>query len=99
MAEYDYNGYTIVETPEGYYRVGDYEFTSYDEAADWIDEESAEPESEEQSTLHTYAFYYVDYDLDRCIEELVSAYSQADAELKLRRDYNVETILDCYLVD
>lgn len=98
MQEYDYKGYVITETQEGYYLVGDYEFVSYDEAADWIDDQEELIEVQPRK-LHTYMFYYVDYDLDRCVEEPVSAYSESEAELKLRRDYNVETILDCYVID
>lgn len=98
MNEYDYNGYTITETPDGYYRVGDYEFPTYDEALDWIDSNDEVPDMDTKRR-HTFVFYYVDYDLDRCVEEPIVAYSEAEAELKLRREYNVETILDCYVID
>ena len=100
MEEYDYKGYVIEYTDDGYYKVdfGDstYEFTSYDEAADWLDSyiDSLTPE------LKTYHIFYIPYGADQGYDEFVKAYSKSEAKAKLRRMYpDIERILNADEVD
>lgn len=104
MTSYDYKGYTISETSDGYYQVGEYEFPSFDEAMDWIDEDIQETcealppyderFSEPERTMHKYLIYFAEYGLDQGSMMPVDAYSEAEAESWLRRHFDVDYITD-----
>ena len=100
MTSYDYKGYTISETSDGYYQVGEYEFSSFDEAMDWIDEdvqddiEDVSPYNEVLPQKHKYLIYFAEYGLDQGSMMPVDAYSEAEAESWLRRHFDVAYITD-----
>jgi len=93
MNEYEYGGYIITETPEGYFVIGAFEFPSYEEATDWVDQMN-EPEP-----IHTYQIFYVTDDgySDR---EIISAPSRADALNKLLAMYSdIDYVTDIIQLD
>lgn len=89
MEEYDYRGYIISQTPTGYFEIivddTTYEFTSYDEAADWVDQEIADPTPKYSAKLHIYHIFYVTSDYHRGYDSYIIAYSEADAIEQLQR--------------
>ena len=104
MNEYDYNGYTITEVPEGYYAVNGIQFPSYDEACDWIDEVLHYPPFTTNPNpvpeLHTYHISYVTKSYDRGYDEYITAYTPEAAEKYLRRLHrDIAYISDFYEVD
>lgn len=105
MDSIDYRGYEIFNTPDGYYTVEDIEFCSVDEAMDWIDEqedyvpEIPQPHIAAPERIHTYHFFYVDRATDRSFNVLIEAKNYKEAEKKLRREYDVYRIADCYQID
>ena len=98
MNEYFYMGYNIVETEDGYYQVGDFEFPSYDEAIEWIDDVMAEP-APVKSKLHTYLFFYVDKATDQAFQATVKAQNLQEAKSLLRDAYDVYMITDYDILD
>ena len=104
MESIDYRGYEIVITPEDYYDVGDIEFSSLDEAMDWIDEDIQETcealppyderFSEPERTMHKYLIYFAEYGLDQGSMMPVDAYSEAEATDWLRKHFDVAYITD-----
>ena len=100
MTSYDYKGYTISETSDGYYQVGEYEFPSFDEAMDWIDEdiqddvEDISLYNEEPIQKHKYLIYFAEFGLDQGSMMPVDAYSEAEAEDWLRKHFDVAYITD-----
>ena len=98
MNEYEYRNYVIVETPDGYYQVGEYEFPSYEEACDLIDDllDTSEPD-ENSSMLKTFHIFYVTKSYRQGYDEFVEAYSEEEAIQKLKRKYkDIAYIADCY---
>lgn len=98
MEEYFYKGYTIVETEDGYYQVDQFEFPSYDEATEWIDDMEETPAYTEPR-LHTYLFFYVDKGTDQAFEAKVLAHDLTEAKRILRQNYDVYTIADYDILD
>ena len=97
MDEYEYRGYTIIENDNGYYVIEDIEFPSYDEACDWVDDQLYGMETPEPE-LHTYHIFYAT--ADRGYDDYVSAYSKAEAERKLRKQYpDILYITENYPID
>ena len=100
MTSYDYKGYTISETSDGYYQVGEYEFPSFDEAMDWIDEDIQDDTddislyNEEPIQKHKYLIYFAERGLDQGSMIPVDAYSEDDAVAWLRRHFDVAYITD-----
>lgn len=93
MNEYEYGGYIINETSDGYFVIGDFEFPSYEEATAWIDQMN-EPEP-----MHTFLLFYVTADgySDR---ENISAHSRADALNKLLAMYSdIDYVTDVIQLD
>ena len=93
MNEYEYNGYVITETDDGYFVIGDFEFPTCGEAIEWVDQMN------EPAVMHSYQIFYVtkngydDY-------EVVDAYTESEAKQKLRRKYpDIEYIPDCMRLD
>ena len=86
---YDYRGYIITETPSGYFIVHGYDFFSYDEACDWIDDQLDDSrvsyEKVKVPELHLYHIFYVTRDYDRGFDEYVQAYSEDEAIKYLKR--------------
>ena len=106
MDSIDYKGYEIFETLDGYYTIGDIEFYSIDEAMDWVDDQEdyvapapVKPTIAAPERIHTYHFFYVDRATDRSFNVLIEAKNYKEAEKKLRREYDVYRIADCYRVD
>ena len=110
MNEYDYRGYVIVETPEGYYEVeyrdSTYEFTSYDEAADWIDRlcNNAEVDDYEdvaaEPELRNYYISYVPIGASHAYDDFIQAYSREEAiQLLKDREGDIDYVTDCYPID
>jgi hypothetical protein len=59
---YNYNGYTITQTDDGIF-VGNIEFTSYEDAEEWIDSQVHSTEDSASSTfdfveMHTYRVFF-----------------------------------------
>jgi hypothetical protein len=105
-----YRGYEIQETPDGYFRAADNDFTSYDEACDWIDEiwfdEAEESEESDDLTqyaapeMHTYHIFYASRDAMCGYDEFIDAYNEDDAIAELRKMYpDVMYITDCIQID
>ena len=100
MNEYDYKGYTIIETSDGYYQIGDFEFPSLDDAMDWVDDmETDTPAPAKEPKLHTYLFFYVDRATDAAFEAKVVAKDLSEAKKILRQNYDVYSIADYYVLD
>ncbi len=103
MTSYDYRGYVIFEDNEGYFIVDDCEFTSFDEACDWVDDQyESDPAIEETSStiLRTYHIFYVTKDYSQGFDDFIEAYSEDDAEQRLRRRHpDIAYIADCYPID
>ncbi len=103
MDEYIYRGYTITETSDGYYAIGDMEFPSYDEACDWVDAElestlETEEDLGDSKKIHTYIIYYIAD--NRAYETPVEAPNIAEAKKVIWRDYDPDAnILDWYAID
>lgn len=97
MEEFDYKGYLIEQTSNGYFAVNHYVFISLDEAMNWIDEQNEF--IEEEPKLHKYLFFYVDRATDRSFEEYIEAKNYHEAERKLRRQCDVYHIADCYMIE
>ena len=92
MNEYEYGGYIIKETPEGYF-IGDFEFPSFEEATEWVDMMN-EPEP-----MHAYLLFYVTVDgySDR---ENIRAHSKADALNKLLAMHSdIDSVKDIMQLD
>ena len=98
MNEYFYRGYNIVETKDGYYRVGDFEFPSYDEAIEWVDDVMAE-QAPVKSKLHTFLFFYVDNATDQAFQAKVVAKDLQEAKSILKDNYDVYMITDYDVLD
>jgi len=98
MEDYDYKGYRIYVTDDGYFQVGESEFISLEDAMDWIDSQE-EPDTLEESKVHKYIFFYVDRKTDRSFEVCIEAKSYKEAERILRRSYDVYMITDYYKID
>ena len=101
MASYDYNGYVIFEDSDGYYIVDDVEFTSFDEACDWIDEMNEEDAVEDITpVMHTYHIYYASRSTMSGYEEFIEAPDEESAIAKLYQMYpDVMYISDCWQID
>ena len=98
MNEYDYKGYVITENYDGYYVIGEYEFTSLDEAMDWVDDLEPTENIPAEPKLNTYQFFFIDDGTDRSFDAYIEARSYEEAERKLRRNYDVYQITDWYLL-
>lgn len=101
MNYYDYRGYIVAELPQGYYMVEGYQFASYDEACDWIDEILSEPNVDNNAPeLHLYHIYYVTKSYDCGYDEFIQAYSEKEALKYLKRMHrDIAYIADVYEVD
>ena len=99
MESIDYRGHEIFITPEDYYDVGDIEFSSLDEAMDWIDEQEDYVPEPKSPKMHKYIFFYVDRATDRSFEEVIEAHNPKEAEKKLRQECDVYHIADWYKID
>lgn len=93
MNEYEYGGYVINETSDGYFVIGDFEFPSFEEATEWVDQMN-EPEP-----IHTYQLSYVTRD-EYSDREIISAPSRADALNKLLAMYSdIDYVADVIQLD
>lgn len=104
MEEYEYRGYTISQTRDGYFEitVGNttYEFPSYDEAADWVDQEIADPTPKYSAKLHTYHIFYVTDSYYQGYDAYVQAYNIGDAIGRLEQaNPDLAYITDWFDVD
>ena len=97
MEEFDYKGYTIEQTTDGYFVIGQYAFYSLDEAMDWIDEQDEVMPTAKKN--HKYLFFYVDNATDRSFEVMISAPTYQEAKNKLLLEYDVYHIADWYRVE
>ena len=98
MEEYDYRGYSIEYNPEGNYEIDIddcvFEFISYEEATEWVDNYL----EEYRPNIHTYHIYYATK--DRGYDEFIKAYTSSEAENKLRQMYkDLLYITDIYEVE
>lgn len=100
MEEYSYRGYSIEYNEFGNYEI-DFddcvmEFTTYEEATEWIDTYLDE-HSTHAPKLHTYHIFFATEDYDRGYDEIVTAYSEDEAISKVRRlNPDLAYITDCY---
>lgn len=100
MEEYEYKGYIITETPDGYYQTENFEFTSLDDAMGWVDEMTSEDENIINNPKpHTYLFFYIDRATDQAFEAKVIAEDLATAKKILRQNYDVYMITDYDILD
>lgn len=98
MEDYDYKGYRIYVTDEGYFQIGDSEFPTLEEAMDWVDSQE-ESDILDEPKVHKYIFFYVDRKTDRSFEVCIEAESYKEAERRLRREYDVYMIAGYYRID
>ena len=101
---YEYCGYIITETEDGYFAVDDCEFPTYDDACDYIDSLLGYPTVYDGSSLvpelHLYHIFYVTKSMDRGYDDYISAYSEDDAIVELKRKHrDIAYIADIYVVD
>lgn len=107
MEDFDYKGYVITEESEGCFVVDGNEFSTYEEACEWVDEmisfessDEDEEDIEDDYDIHTYHIFYVTKDYNRGYDEFVDAYSPEEAERKLRSMYHdIAYIADCYPIN
>lgn len=111
MNTYDYRGYTINENENGYFWIEDaytgsvYEFITYDEACDWVDEtlnnDEEDYESEvAQPQLRTYHIFYVPEGANHGYDGYIEAYNPTEAiELFTQQEGDIEYITDIYEED
>lgn len=100
--EYDYRGYTITETPEGYFEINGYEFESYDDACDYVDDllDAHRPNQNVVPELHLYHIFYVPKSLNCGYDEYIHAYSPDEARAKLKAMHkDIAYIADMYELD
>ena len=100
--EYNYRGYIITESDEGYYEISGYEFESYDDACDYIDEllDAHRPNNNVVPELHLYHIFYVPRSMNRAYDEHIQAYSEQDAVAYLKRMHkDIAYIADIYELD
>ena len=104
MTSYDYRGYVIFEDEEGYFIVDNCEFTSFDEACEWIDDFYRSIDTQDGVPTpwgrHTYHIFYVTTAYDQGYDDFVIAYNEREAIQILRDRYpDIAYIADCYEVD
>ena len=93
----------ITEMPYGYYVVHGFEFTSYDEACDWVDDQLDEPLTTNPNPvpeLHLYHIFYVTRGYERGYDEYIYAYTEKEALRYLKRAHrDIAYIADISIVD
>lgn len=104
MNTYDYRGYIITEDENGYFLLEDpslgtaYEFISYDDVCDWIDELlDSNSIREDLPQNHLYFISYVTSTYNKSYNEYIYAPSKEDAIAELKRTHNdIAYISDIY---
>ena len=99
MDDYDYRGYSISETPDGTYIIDDFEFPTFCEAIEWVDDMVKESTEPQKPKLHNYLFFYIDNATDQSFEAKVLAYNLEEAKKLLRQNYDVYSIVDYDILD
>lgn len=96
MEDYDYGGYRIYVTLDGYFQVKNYEFPTLEEAMDWID---AQDDAMPEEKSNKYIIFYIDRSTDKAFQVCIEAKSYKEAERILRKNYDVYMIADYYKID
>ena len=95
----DYSGHCTVEN----YHTGlSMDFETFDDACNWIDEQTDDPEEEiieEDGRLHTYLFFFVDNETDRSEQAYIKARNYDEAVDILYEEYDVYHIADYDILD
>lgn len=101
MEDFEYNGFIITETDDGYFQTEGVEFPSVEDAMDWIDSLLADAEITKSAPqkLHTYQIFYVDNATDRAFETKIKARTWAEAQEILYEEYDVYMVTDFTVLD
>lgn len=101
MEDFEYNGFIITETDDGYFQTEGVEFLSVEDAMDWIDSLLADAEITKSAPqkLHTYLIFYVDNATDQAFETKIKARTWAEAQEILYEEYDVYMVTDFTVLD